>query len=775
MAVPPHTDKTHNIQTTYRVQVRPGFDLDATAGIIDYLADLGVSHLYSAPLLAATPGSAHGYDVVDHRAVNPEVGGEAARQRLLRALRDAKLGLVVDIVPNHAGVAVPPANPAWWDVLRRGRDSAYADWFDIDWDRGRLLLPVLADDPAALDDLKLVDGELRYHEHRFPVADGTGDGSPREVHDRQHYELISWRRGDAELTYRRFFAVSGLAGLRVEDPAVFAATHELILRWAADGEVDGIRVDHPDGLRDPAGYLARLREAAPDAWLVVEKILEYGEELPDWPVDGTTGYDALAAVNGLFVDTDTEGDFTALDTRLAGQHTSWEDLTHDTKLAAATRLLAAELTRLAALAPDVPAEQARAALAELAAAFPVYRGYPPNGVRYLAAARSEAGRRRPDLATALDAVTRRLRDPEDELACRFPQFTGAVMAKGVEDTAFYRGTRFVALNEVGGSPAHFGVPPAEFHRFAAARQVRWPASMTTVSTHDTKRGEDVRARLAVLSELPQRWAEQVGAWMEYAPLPDPSFAHLLWQTAVGAWPIERERLHAYVEKAAREAAASTSWADPDPVFEQALHAVVDRMYDDPSLHDELTELAAAITPAGWCNSLGQKLIQLAMPGIPDTYQGTELWDNSLVDPDNRRPVDFDVRREMLARLDDGWRPPIDTDGAAKLLVVSRTLRLRRAHPELFTGYRPVPAHGPGGRHVVAFDRGGAIAVATRLPLGLARIGGWCDTVLSLPVNEMKDLFTGRVYSGGETPLDDLLADYPVALLAPPTASVEAAR
>ncbi|GAB3937476.1 hypothetical protein GCM10027614_15760 [Micromonospora vulcania] len=496
------------VQSTYRVQVRPGFDLDATADLADYLAALGVSHLYSAPLLTATPGSAHGYDVVDHRNVNPELGGEAGRQRLLRALRTAGLGLVVDIVPNHAGVAVPPANPAWWDVLRRGRDSSYADWFDIDWNRGRLLLPVLSDAPDALDDLKIVDGELRYHEHRFPIADGTGDGNAREVHDRQHYELISWRRGDAELTYRRFFAVSGLAGLRVEDPAVFAATHDLILRWAAAGEVDGIRVDHPDGLRDPAGYLARLRAAAPAAWLVVEKILEYGEELPDWPVDGTTGYDALAAINGLFVNPDAEGDFTALDTRLAGHFTSWEDLTHATKLAAATQLLAAELTRLAALAPDVPAEQARAALAELAAAFAVYRGYPPHGARHLAAARAEAGRRRPDLATTLDAVTRRLRDPEDELAQRFPQLTGAVMAKGVEDTAFYRWTRFVALNEVGGSPAHFGVPPAEFHRFATARQVRWPASMTTVSTHDTKRGEDVRARLAVLSELPGRWGSR---------------------------------------------------------------------------------------------------------------------------------------------------------------------------------------------------------------------------------------------------------------------------
>ncbi|MER7475639.1 malto-oligosyltrehalose synthase, partial [Micromonospora sp. NPDC000018] len=692
------------VGATYRVQVRPGFDLEATAGLADYLADLGVTHLYSAPLLTATPGSAHGYDVVDHRAVNPELGGEAGRRRLLRALRAAGLGLVVDIVPNHAGVAVPAANPAWWDVLRRGRESAYADWFDIDWDRGRLLLPVLADDPDALDDLKLADGELRYHEHRFPVADGTvgaldadQHASAREVHDRQHYELVSWRRGDAELTYRRFFAVSDLAGLRVEDPAVFAATHEQVLRWAAAGEADGIRVDHPDGLRDPAGYLARLRAAAPAAWLVVEKILEYGEELPDWPVDGTTGYDALAAVCGLFVDPDAEADFTALDTRLTGRRTSWEDLTHHTKLAAANRLLSAELTRLAALAPDVDREAARAALAELAAAFPVYRGYPPEGARHLAAARAEAGRRRPDLAGALDALTRRLRDPDDELAKRFPQFTGAVMAKGVEDTAFYRWSRFVALNEVGGSPAHFGTPPAEFHRFAAARQVRWPASMTTVSTHDTKRSEDVRARLAVLSELPGRWADLVTRWTARAPLPDPAFAHLLWQTAVGAWPIERERLHAYAEKAAREASLATSWTDPDPAFERAVHATVDAMYDDHALHAELTAFAAEITPAGWSNSLGQKLVQLAMPGVPDTYQGTELWDNSLVDPDNRRPVDFAVRRQLLADLDAGRLPRVDAGGAAKLLVVSRTLRLRRDRPELFTGYRPVPAHGRAGR------------------------------------------------------------------------------
>ncbi|MER7459122.1 malto-oligosyltrehalose synthase [Micromonospora sp. NPDC126480] len=764
---------THRVGATYRLQVRPGFDLDAAAGLAGYLADLGVTHLYSAPLLTASPGSQHGYDVVDHRHVNPELGGEPARQRLMHALRAAGLGLVVDIVPNHAGVARPAANPAWWDVLRRGRESAYAGWFDIDWQRGRLLLPVLADDPAALDDLKVFDGELRYHEHRFPIADGTGDGTPREVHDRQHYELVNWRRGDAELTYRRFFAVSDLAGLRVEDPEVFAATHDLVLRWARAGEIDGIRVDHPDGLRDPAEYLARLREAAGPVWLIVEKILEYGEELPDWPVDGTTGYEALSAVSGLFIDPDAEADFTALDTRLAGRHTSWQDLTHDTKLEAATRLLSAELTRLTTLAPETAPHAVRAALAELAAAYAVYRGYPPEGARHLAAARAEAGRRRPDLAGVLDALTRRLRDPDDELAKRFPQFTGAVMAKGVEDTAFYRWSRFVALNEVGGSPAHFGTPPAEFHRFAAARHVRWPAAMTTISTHDTKRSEDVRARLAVLSELPERWAVQVGSWMARVPLPDPEFAHLLWQTAVGAWPVERERLHAYAEKAAREASTATSWADPDPAFEAAMHDLVDALYDDAALRAELDAFASSITHAGWSNSLGQKLVQLAMPGVPDTYQGTELWDNSLVDPDNRRPVDFAVRREMLARLDAGWRPPVDESGAAKLLVVSRTLRLRRDRPELFTGYRPLPARGPAARHVIAFDRGSAIAVATRLPLRLAASGGWRDTTLPISVHAVTDMFTGRVYSGSELLLHDLLSTYPVALLAP-TDSVEAA-
>ncbi|KUL32732.1 malto-oligosyltrehalose synthase [Actinoplanes awajinensis] len=749
-------------RSTYRVQVRPDFPLKATAELADYLADLGVSHLYTAPLLTATPGSEHGYDAVDHTQVSPDLGGGEGLRSLSTALKAAGLGLVVDIVPNHAGVGVPKANPTWWDVLKRGQESAYAAYYDIDWSRGRLLLPVLADEPDALDHLSVEGDELVYYDKRYPIAEGTGGGTPREVHDRQHYELVNWTRGDKELNYRRFFAIVELAALRVEDPEVFAATHAEILRWVDEDMVDGIRVDHPDGLRDPAGYFERLRAAAPQTWLVVEKILEPGEQLPRWPVDGTTGYDAMAEVNGVFVDPGTEPFFDTLDHYLTGATTSYQDLVHQTKHTVATTLLAAELDRLATLAPEI--DGAARGLAELAACFPVYRSYLPAGVRHLAQARSEAGRRRPQLISVLDQLTSRLRNPKDELAIRFQQFTGAVMAKGVEDTAFYRWTRFVARNEVGNDPTDFGVTRDRFHEAAETRQRDWPAAMTSLSTHDTKRSEDVRARLAVLSEVPGDWTEVVRRWTRVAPLPDPALAHLIWQVAVGAWPLSKERLLAYAVKAAREAGAATTWQHPDEGFEAALREMVDKIYDDPALHREVSDFAASITPPGWSNSLSQKLVQLTMPGVPDVYQGTELWDYSLVDPDNRRPVDFGARRDLLARLDDGWQPPVDETGAAKLLVVSRTLRLLKQRPELFTGYRPVFAEGVNGEHVLSFDRGGVVAVATRLPVGLSRHGGWRDTHLSLEGHSWTEVFTNASYGGDRLAVAELLQTYPVALL-----------
>jgi (1->4)-alpha-D-glucan 1-alpha-D-glucosylmutase len=744
--------------STYRVQVNPDFDLSRTAAITGYLAALGVSCLYTSPILQAAPGSTHGYDVVDHSRVSTELGGEESRQRLLRALRDVDLGLVVDIVPNHVGVAVPTANAWWWDLLRLGPQSRYARHFDIDWSRGRIVLPVLGDGPDELDQLRVEAGELRYYEHRFPLAAGTAGGAPRDVHDRQHYQLVSWRQGNADINYRRFFAVSDLAAIRVEDPEVFDETHRLVLGWAAAGELDGIRVDHPDGLTDPDGYFRRL--SASDVWIVAEKILEAGEEWPPWPVAGSTGYDALAEVDGVFVDPGADTALAALHEELAGPTPPWPELVHHCKLDVAHGMQRAEVARLARIAKDPHATDA---IAELLACLPVYRTYLPTGADHLDAAFSPAAARRPDLADTLRRLRARLTDSSDELAVRFQQQSGAIMAKGVEDTAYYRHTRFIAANEVGGDPGRLGLSPEEFHHAQAHRLHHAPVGMTTLSTHDTKRSEDVRARLAVLSEMTDEWAATLRRWQSAAPIPDGSFANLLWQTVAGAWPIDAGRLHAYVEKAAREARLSTSWDDPDEEFESTLHAAVDRAYNDPALRSDIDAFVTKITRPGWSNSLGAKLVQLTIPGVPDVYQGTELWDNSLVDPDNRRPVDFDQRARLLAAIDAGDRPDVDASGAAKLLVTSRALRARRDRPECFTAYTPIPARGAAAEHALAFDRGGAITVATRLPLALSRRGGWRDTTLALPPGRWHDVISGRVAETA-TPLSEVLSRYPVALL-----------
>ncbi len=752
--------------STYRLQFGPGLTFADAAAVVPYLASLGVGAVYASPLLQAMPGSQHGYDVADPGRVSEVLGGEPGRRALVAAVREHGLALVVDIVPNHLGVADPRANPAWWDLLRNGPSSRFARWFDItDWP---LRLPVLADSPEARADLSV---SLCYHERAFPVAPGTV-GNPQRVHEAQHYRLVSWR---ADQGYRRFFAVSELAAVRVEDSEVFAATHGEILRWVAEGDVDGLRVDHPDGLTDPAGYLHRLRRHAPDAWIVVEKILEPGEELPSsWPVEGTTGYDALAEVDGVLMDPAGEAAFTALDTALTGVQTTWTQLVHDCKLDVATGMLGSELRRLAALAPDTSnASDVTAALAETLAYFPVYRSYLPDGVKHLDQALAAARDRRPDLAATLEALSPRLRDPADELAVRFQQTSGAVMAKGVEDTAYYRWTRFIALNEVGGDPARFGLDVDDFHTALARREELAPHGMTTLSTHDTKRSGDVRARLAVLSELPALWADAVREFTRLADaagatVPDPALGHLLWQTLVGAWPLPPDRLHAYLDKAMREARTRTSWTDPDEAFETAMHAVADAALDNPALRAAVARVAARITPAGRSNSLSAVLLQLAMPGTPDTYQGGELWDLSLVDPDNRRPVDFTARAELLRRIDHGWLPDLDGQdpndaGVAKLLVVSRTLRARRDHPERFTGYTPLYADGVAAPHAVGFARRGVVAVATRLPVGLAARGGWGETALPLPEGSWTDAFTGFSASG-PAPLADLLTHYPVALL-----------
>ncbi|MBW3662870.1 MAG: malto-oligosyltrehalose synthase [Actinobacteria bacterium] len=795
---------------TYRLQLHPGFTFDDGATVSIYLADLGVSHAYASPSFDAVPGSPHGYDVVDPTAVNDELGGEAAHARWVESLTQEGLAWVLDIVPNH--LAASRHNRWWWDVLRHGPASRYASVFDIDWLRSddappQIVLPVLGaplDEVAASGELTLDrsgdEPVLRYHEHAFPVAPGSLDLAEEgllELLARQHYRLVHWRRANHELNYRRFFDITTLLGVRVEDPQVFELTHHRVLAWLERGELDGIRIDHPDGLRDPVGYLRQIREAAPDAWIIVEKIVEEGEPpRTDWPVDGTVGYEFCNLVLRLFVDPTAEGALAELVREVVGEHEPYVDTLAAAKREAIDTLFGAELSRLVGLAvsaaPDRNAQSVRAALIELLVAFPVYRTYvtPERGEitdtdrEIIAVARTAASAQRPDLADELtwlaDTLTLSGTDAP-ELVARFQQLTGPVMAKGAEDTAFYRDLRLLALNEVGGDPGHFGVSVAEFHTANERRQRSRPGTMLTTSTHDTKRSEDVRARLAVLSESAGRWATTVNRWVERNAhhhrdkLPDRHAEYLLYQTMVGAWPLTRERLHAYVTKALREAKRQTSWLDPDEVYESAVHDFVDAVLDDEAFVADLERFVDTIAAPGHLNSLSQTLLRLTSPGVPDTYQGCELWDLSLVDPDNRRPVDFDLRRRLLTQLATDPSPGkilarMDV-GLPKLHVVQQALRLRRQHPSAFDhrgSYRSIEVRGERGEHLVAFQRGGDVVVlAPRLVVAL---GGdfedwsWGDTSLELPDGRWRDHLTGAQVDGGRIGVANLLARFPVGLL-----------
>jgi (1->4)-alpha-D-glucan 1-alpha-D-glucosylmutase len=749
--------------STYRLQLRPEFGFADARDVVRYLTDLGVGAVYVSPVLDATPGSTHGYDVTDPRIARPALGGEAARLELADALRASGLGFVVDIVPNHMSIEVPRANPFWWDVLAKGKASQFAHWFDIDWTDGRVLVPVLGSE-SDLDALTVEGDELVYYDHRLPLT-GDPSGTPQEIHDRQHYRLVDWRRGNSELNYRRFFDITTLAAVTVENQDVFDGVHGEVLRWVAGGDVTGLRVDHPDGLTDPTAYMQRLRRHAPHAWIVVEKILHPGEPLPDsWPVDGTTGYDALGEVFGVLVDPAGEAPLTALAADL-GQPTDYAEVEETARRLVTDKILVAEVRRIAGLVDGVDPAFARPAVAETMIAFGVYRSYLPEvgGKRWSEAIATAKGRR-PDLAVALDALDRQVTDdPAGELATRIQQTSGMVVAKGTEDTTFYRYTRFAALNEVGGSPDRFGIGVDELHRAAAAREAGYPAAMTTLTTHDTKRSEDTRARLAVLSEIAGDFAEAVRGWTQRCGIDEPSLNLLAWQTLVGAAPISDERLTDYLLKAARESKLRTTWTEPDEALEQQIRDWPERVRS--TVADDVGEFVARVQGHGWTNSLTQKLVQLTSPGVPDVYQGTELWDFSLVDPDNRRAVDYDVRRELLAQIEAGLLPDVDATGAAKLLVVRRALTLRRDRPELFRGYTAMSATGRAADHAIAYERGeGLVVVATRLPVGLDALGGWHDTTLTLPAGEWTDVLTGDVVDGTEARLASVLDRYPVALL-----------
>jgi (1->4)-alpha-D-glucan 1-alpha-D-glucosylmutase len=526
--------------------------------------------------------------------------------------------------------------------------------------------------------------------------------------------------------------------------------------------VTGLRVDHPDGLAAPGLYLERLAASAPGAWVVVEKILQMGEELPpSWPVAGTTGYDALAEVNAVLIDPAAEKQFDAIYRDLTGDDRNWDEHAREGKRHVANGILQAEIRRLARLVPDVA--DATDALTELIVAFPVYRTYLPVGADHLSWAVDHVAQRRPDLIPSLERLRPRLADPLDELGIRFPQVTGAVMAKGVEDTAYYRYTRCLGLNEVGGSPGQFGLDVPSFHTTQMRRAEVAPKGMTTLSTHDTKRGEDLRARLAVLAELPEEWSRTARQLDSLAPIPSKTFAYLLWQSFVATGLIARDRVHAFAEKSMREASEETNWESPDVPFEQAVHEAVDAAYDRAEVRELVEAFARRIDADGWSNGLAQKLLQLTMPGVPDVYQGSESYDGSLVDPDNRRPVDFARLAATLGGLDAAAGPPAFGTPLAKMWVTRQALRARRDRPELFGDYRPLHLGGPLDRHMIAFDRGGAVTVITRLPVELRRRGGWGDATISLPPGTYGNALTAERFEG-EVGVARLLATYPVALL-----------
>ena len=779
------------ITSTYRLQLRGPhadphgreFGFAQAAELVPYLAELGVSHLYLSPIFASAPESNHNYDVIDPTVVSPELGGIDGLRLLARAAHDAGLGLVVDIVPNHLGVEVPRRNRWWWDVLKHGRASDFAHFFDIDWATdngagGKIALPVLGT-PGDTDALKLehIDGEdvLTYYDHVFPLAPGSYtdlNDDPAAVHARQHYRLMFWR--DGIITYRRFFSINGLAGVRQEDEDVFNATHACLKELVGEGLIDGVRVDHPDGLTDPFGYLTRLRELiGQDTWLIVEKILAADEPLdPRLNIHGTTGYDALREFDGVFVDagaTDRLGELAREYSGSAWDADAVEAAEWELKARIAEEELAAEVRRLArAVRRDSRADTDLAELTEVLVALvsrmPVYRADYRSLSRVTAtliAQLAELGHNPAALDTVAAALAAR-----GEAAHRFAQVCGAVMAKGVEDTLFYRACRLVALQEVGGAPGRAGVSQAEFHLLQEERASLWPRTMTALTTHDTKRSEDTRARMLEIAELPDEFARLVRDVFALTPPPDEATGYFLIQNILGAWPREghsteefTRRLQDYAVKAAREADRLTSWYDNDDDFEAQLNGWIARLTDGPAT-GLIADFARELDRGGVTVSLGRKLLQLIGPGIPDTYQGTEFLDFSLVDPDNRRFVDYRALRA-------GEGAPEDVD---KQRIVRAALHLRRERPQLFLegGYRAIFAAGPARGHVVAMvrtldDAPQVIAVATRAPLALERAGGWRGTTLTLPEGTWTDRLTGREYSG-TVEMSQLCAELPAVLL-----------
>jgi (1->4)-alpha-D-glucan 1-alpha-D-glucosylmutase len=959
--------KPHSIpRATYRLQLNRDFTFAQATAIVPYLAQLGISHCYISPCLKARPGSMHGYDIVDHHSLNPEIGSQEEFDRFVNTLHEHDMGLILDIVPNH--MAVMGSDNEWWlDVLENGQSSTYADFFDIDWRplkdelHGKVLVPVLHDHYGAVlesGELKLVfreaSGEfyVAYRDHRFPIGPREyprilqqcteslvaqmGEQNPdllefqslitafshlpgrhevsrellaerkrdKEIHKRrlaelcarapeitacirdavdtingspadpasfeglhelikaQTFRLANWRVASDDINYRRFFDTNDLAGICMENEAVFQATHRLILSFVGEGKVDGLRVDHPDGLYDPAQYFERLRRGIAEAtknfantdgearYVVIEKILTGSERLPSkWPVSGTTGYDFANLVNGLFVDPAASARFERIYRNFTKEQVNFDDLAYRCRkliirvaLVSELNVLANQIARIALAKRhtcDFTLNSLRDALTEVVANFPVYRTYvSPTGIsesdaHYIERAVEEAKRRSPAADTSVfdfirEVLLTRIAGGHDaayrkaviNFAMKFQQFTSPVMAKGLEDTAFYRYNRLVSLNDVGGDLHCFGTTQDAFHAANQDRLREWPHTMLATSTHDSKHSEDVRARINVLSEVSGLWRLRVREWRQLnsshrsvvneKPAPSPNDEYLLYQTLIGAWPTEpfqdasdwkslRERIESYMLKAIREAKQNTSWINRNTEYEAAVSSFVAALLDPNSNHRFLNDFLPfqrRVARLGLWNSLSQTLLKLTCPGVPDIYQGNDLGDFSLVDPDNRRPVDYLRRQEVFESISSFGDVSISAagelletpeDGRLKLYVTWKTLRVRREHPDLFRRgeYLPLTVHGSKSNHVIAFIRRfeatSVLVIVPRLVAGLLGdaesppIGSeiWKDTHILMPScgcsKNYRSALTGMAPKLSKTStqsrldISNALTEFPVAL------------
>lgn len=940
--------------STYRLQFNRNFTFSQAADLVPYLSELGITHCYASPYLRSRPGSLHGYDIIDHHHLDPEIGAPEDYERFVSALHQHGMGQILDVVPNHMGIL--SADNAWWlEVLENGEASNYADFFDIDWYplkdelRGKVLVPVLGDQYGTVLDrgeLKLTfDAEkgefsIFYFQHRFPVnpreyprilgyeieglqqqlsaenenllelqslisafnhLPGREESAPqkraerlrdKEIHKRrlaalyarspevaafigskirkingtsgdsssfdtlhelikaQAYRLAYWRVAADDINYRRFFDVNDLAGLRQENETVFIQTHDFVLQLLHQGKIDGLRIDHPDGLYDPKQYFERLqgaeaKDGARSYYLIAEKILTGYEQLPEsWPIHGTTGYNFSNLVNGLFVDRDSERKLDRVYRAFIGRHANFKELVYKCKKLVMDQLLNSELNVLAnhlsriALADrhtcDFTLKSLRDALVEIAACFPVYRTYVTeqavsDGDRaYIDEAVNCAKEKSTTTETSVyDFIrevlltTQGLGHPQFyqrsviHFAMKFQQYTSALMAKGVEDTSFYRYNRLVSLNDVGGDPLRFGITPEQFHGEIAQRSRSWPNEISATSTHDSKRSEDVRARINVLSEIPMEWHRKVRTWREMnrdkktfheaEGAPTPNDEYLLYQTLVGAWPTDGEkkyprvhfvkRISEYMLKAVREAKEKTSWANQNRDYENALTKFVNGVLGSQEFRADFVPFQRKISHFGMLNSLSQTLIKLTVPGVPDFYQGNELWEFNLVDPDNRRAVDYGRRGRMLAEFKQVCIGGCDQqatfaralaekmdDGRIKAYLIWKTLNLRKNHPDLFQlgEYVPLEITGERAKHLLAFARRHGtrtlIVLAPRLCAQL--LAGelrmpkgdevWHDVQIRIPGDggSFRNLFTGETYAvgHGEGLGKHLLHNFPVALL-----------